>query len=162
MHAIYDAVTGATSLITSSISWVDIVSTLVLPLILPTLVGLATNSKWPTLAKRLSLGGLTLIATVLQNLVEAAVSNTPYDIGMGLVQFLATWGLAELAYYGLLKAPITVSEPQLIEATPVPDDLDSLTKAQLVNFIQNVPVATVSVADPPKSIASVIAVVGNK
>lgn len=153
--------------IISSVSWVDVVSTLVLPLLLPTIIGLVSNSKWPTFWKRMALGGLTLITTVLTNLVESAVTGAPYDIGWGLIQFLATWGLAELAYYNLLKAPLEPTEPVAavtVEAAPIPENLSKLTKAELIEVIEAAPVISVSEepADAPKSIASIVAAHGVK
>lgn len=94
-------------MITSSFGWIDLVSLIVLPLVLPALVGLVSNSSWSTLWKRLTLGGLSLVTSVLTGVVQAITTGTKYDIGWAVAQFVATWGLAELTYYGILKAPIT-------------------------------------------------------
>lgn len=89
----------------SGVSWVLIVQYIVLPVILPLLVGLVSNSKWSTLAKRLSLGVLTLIGSVATGIIGAAQTNTSYDVGMAVFSWLLTWGVAELAYWKLLSVP---------------------------------------------------------
>lgn len=93
----------------SSVSWVMIVQFVVLPILLPLFVGVISNSKWSTLAKRLSLGGTTLLTSLATGYIGAATSGTKYDIGMAIFSWVLSWGVAELAYWKLLKLPATPS-----------------------------------------------------
>lgn len=159
----------------SSLSWVDVAQLIVLPILLPAAIGWITgNTNMPTFWKRLSLGGLTLAGVVITNLVEASVSGVPWDIGLGVAQWLAVWLFAELAYYGILKAPIIKPEPTVISIEPL-NLSGSETKANLMAMVEAktgelpsskvskaelidalIPVAEVTTVSEPVSIASII------
>jgi hypothetical protein len=90
----------------STVSWVMVLQFVVLPIALPVLVGLVSRSTWSTLVKRLSLGGLTLIGTLVTGIIGAATSGTAYDVGQAIFSWFLSWGVAELAYWKLLSIPV--------------------------------------------------------
>jgi hypothetical protein len=149
MNALLDVIPT----IMSSITWVDIVSILVLPFLLPSIVGWVSTQAWPTLAKRLSLGVLSLLGVLLTGLVDAVANGQPFDIGITLLQFAVTWYAGEKAYEKILKAPITAAPTLEIVGTPV--DASKMTKAQLVELVEQ-PASIELTAQQPTSIASII------
>lgn len=101
-------------MIPQSITIIDVLQLLVLPVLLPALVGFAT--RWqpvgdlPTLAKRLILAGLALGTQILTEFLQAgddySLNAFYWSLFLGGVAILT----AELAYQGWYKAPIkTVS-----------------------------------------------------
>lgn len=141
--------------ITSSITWVDIVSILVLPFLLPSIVGWVSTQNWASLAKRLALGALSLVGVLLTALVDAVANGQPFDLGITLLQFAVTWYAGEKAYEKILKAPLTPAPPALeIVGTPV--NAAKLTKAELVELVENPASIEVGVQPSPVSIASII------
>lgn len=96
-----------------SITIIDVVQLLVLPVLLPALVGLATRwepvGNLPTLAKRLILAGLALATQILTEFLQAVGNGTEYTLDT-LYWSLFLGGIAiltaELAYQGWYKAPL--------------------------------------------------------
>lgn len=96
-------------MIPEAITIIDVLQLLVLPVLLPALVGLATRwepvGNLPTLAKRLILAGLALGSQVLTEFIQAGEAytlNTLYwSLFLGGIAILT----AELAYQGWYKAP---------------------------------------------------------
>ncbi len=123
---------------TSSVNWADVIQMLILPIVLPAVVGLVSKSTWPTLAKRLTLGGLTLATTILTAVGEYLVTATPIDIGSIFLQWLLTWGLGELTYYGIFKAPVVAGHSDAVEAPKDEIEVESYTKPQLLSLAEQV------------------------
>ena len=99
----------------NTLTWIDVVQILVIPVLLPALVGLATRwqpiGNLPTLAKRSILIGLALLSQILTDLGQAVTNGTAYDLyGALFLGAVAAIG-AELAYQGLYKAPIAAADP---------------------------------------------------
>lgn len=99
---------------TESITITDVLQLLVLPVILPAIVGLATRwepvGNLPTLAKRLILALLALASQILTEFLQATTNGVGYTLDtfywslfLGAVAILG----AELSYQGLYKAPIS-------------------------------------------------------
>ena len=109
----------------NTLTWIDVVQILVIPVLLPALVGLATRwqpiGNLPTLAKRSILIGLALLSQILTDLGQAVTNGTAYDLyGALFLGAVAAIG-AELAYQGLYKAPIAprTADPVSPFAAPV-------------------------------------------
>lgn len=113
---------------TEAISLIDILQLLVLPVLLPAVVGLATRwqpvGNLPTLAKRLILAALALTTQILTEFLQAVGNGTEYNLNT-LYWSLFLGGIAiltaELAYQGWYKAPIqktTPPEPVEVQLTP--------------------------------------------
>ena len=115
-------------MIPEGITIIDVLQLLVLPVLLPALVGLATRwqpiGNLPTLAKRLILASLALTTQILTEFIQSVTSTGDYpketlywSLFLGGIAILT----AELAYQGWYKAPIkrTVpSEPVEVQLTP--------------------------------------------
>lgn len=111
--------------IVNTISWVAILQLIVIPFVIPVLTGLLAKAAWPTLAKRLLTGVLTLITSVGTALVGAATTGTALDVGSLIFQWALTWGVAELIYYKLYKAPVSSSTDIAGSATTIASILAS-------------------------------------
>jgi len=160
MHAYIPAVALADfPPIVSTISVIDIISLILLPIVLPWVVGkIVANKEIPQFWKRLMLFGAALVMTLGQDLVEAAASGAAYDITWGLVHFIAAYGGAEgvykLFYKASLEAPPTLT-PVAVEVEGV--NLKALTKAELIDLIEAPPAeVTVTAAPEPRSISTII------
>lgn len=103
--------------IVNTITWVVVLQLIVIPILIPVLTGLLAKASWPTLTKRLLTGVLTLITSVGTALVGSATTGTALDIGSLIFQWALTWGVAELIYYKLYKAPISAPDPSGEQAT---------------------------------------------
>lgn len=93
--------------IVNTITWVAVLQLIIIPFVIPVLTGLLAKASWPTLTKRLLTGVLTLITSVGTALVGAATTGSALDVGSLIFQWALTWGVAELIYYKLYKAPIS-------------------------------------------------------
>jgi hypothetical protein len=129
-------------MIPEAITIIDVLQLLVLPVLLPALVGLATRwqpvGNLPTLAKRLILAGLALGSQVLTEFIQAGggyTLNTLYwSLFLGAIAILA----AELSYQKWYKAPVRTV------ASVEPVTVSSKTKAAGYVVV------------PPKTLASII------
>jgi len=118
-------------MIVSSVSWIDLVTLLVLPVLLPLLVGYVTKVQTvPTFWKRMILAGLALLTTVLTELVQSVVAGIPYDIGITILWAVVIYIAAEATYHGFLKAPIGAPIVTTTTALP-PRDFARYTVAEL-------------------------------
>lgn len=105
----------------SALTWIDVVQILVIPVLLPALVGLATRwepvGNLPTLGKRLILAGLALASQLLTDLIQSAANGTAYDLYgalfLGAVAILA----AQLTYLGYYKAQVTTASDATLAST---------------------------------------------
>lgn len=142
--------------VVNSVSWVAVLQLLVLPILFPVVVGLVSTSKWSTLAKRLSLGGLTLLSSVFAQLVQSATDKTPIDIGALILQFLLTWGLAELAYWKLIKVPATTTPTTTLNLDGSTTYTPPTSVASIVQAVGDTPPANAIIgdADPAADIAA--------
>lgn len=97
------------------LTWIDFIQILVIPVLLPALVGLATRwepiGNWPTLGKRAALAALALLSQVLTELVKSATTGAEYNLWNALFLGVVAFFIAELGYRGLYKAPIKREEP---------------------------------------------------
>lgn len=173
-------------------SWIDITTLLVLPVILPLLVGFFTKAELPAFWKRLALFTLTFLTTALTEVVETVSTGAAYTSDMAifaLVKFFATYLLAEGTYHGFLKAPLVAPEDnftittleleyidnETLTVAELKAELDKLgvdypakaSKANLIELLEaNALPAEVSEASvevtPGKSIASIVAASGVK
>jgi hypothetical protein len=117
--------------IVSSVSWIDLSSMIVLPIVLPAAIGYFTNTtKIPAFWKRLILFLLAFATTALTELIDSVSSGSPYDIGMSFLRALATYLAAEGVYHGFLKAPLN-SAPQTVASLDPIEGWDALTVTQL-------------------------------
>lgn len=143
--------------IVSTISIVDIISLIVLPIALPWIVGKVTNSDWPVFNKRALLFGLALVMTVLTDVVQHAATGQPYDITWALIHFIAVYLGGEGVYKGFLKAPLEVQQPLELKPVEVEGvDLAKLTKAELIAAIETPAQIEVQALPVPKTLASII------
>lgn len=112
-------------MIPEGITLIDVLQLLVLPVLLPALVGLATRweavGNLPTLAKRLILAFLALTSQILTEFIQAGDGYTLnafyWSLFLGGIAILT----AQLAYQGWYKAPIqvtTTAEPVTVNLTP--------------------------------------------
>ena len=85
-----------------TLSWPLIIGLLV-STILPLLVGLVTTRVTHSGAKAALLAGLAAVTGFLSELGNALTSQSPYDVGTGLVFALTSFLVAVGIHYGLLK-----------------------------------------------------------
>jgi hypothetical protein len=165
-------------MLTSSITWIDLVSLVVLPILLPLAVGLVSTAAWPTFWKRLTLFLLAFATTALTELLDHIAAGNPYDIGMAFLRAVATYLAAEGTYLKFYKAPLNnvITIPSTVVKTEiVGPDYQSMTvtelrnllglaapkgalKADLIKILESMPTASVEVSESPapKTIASIV------
>lgn len=76
---------------------------LVLGVLLPVLVGLVTTRATSSGAKAVLLAALSVVTSLLTELVGALQAGTVYNLGFALVLGLGTFIVAVATHYGLLK-----------------------------------------------------------
>ena len=96
-------------MITFSLSPVEVVTTIVIPVFLPLLVGLVTTKVTDAGVKATLLAALSLVSGLLNEAVAAVQSGTDYDLGAGLTAALPAFVSAVAMHYGLWK-PTGLSE----------------------------------------------------
>lgn len=82
---------------------------LVLGVVLPVLVGLVTTKVTSPGSKAVLLAALSVVTSLLTELIGAMLSTTEYNLGLALVLGLGTFIVAVSTHYGLLK-PTGISE----------------------------------------------------
>lgn len=82
---------------------------LVLTVVLPVLVGLVTKRVTSASTKAILLAGLSVVSSLLTEILSAAEAGTAYDLGRGLTAALFTFVGAVALHYGLFK-PTGVSK----------------------------------------------------
>lgn len=82
---------------------------LIITVALPVLVGLVTTRVTSARAKALLLAALSLVSSMLTEILAAAEAGTAYDIGQGVVTAVFTFMGAVALHYGFWK-PTGVSE----------------------------------------------------
>lgn len=82
---------------------------LVLGVLLPVMVGLVTTRATRPGAKAVLLAALSVLTSLLTELVGALQAGTVYNLGMALVLGLGTFIVAVATHYGLLK-PTGISD----------------------------------------------------
>lgn len=76
---------------------------LILAVLLPILVGLATTRVTSPRIKAFLLAGLSIVSSLLTEFLAAAENGTAYDLGQGLITALFTFIMAVGLHYGLYK-----------------------------------------------------------
>lgn len=123
---------------TFTADWAAVLQMFVIPVAFPSIVGLVSNSNWPTLVKRLTLGVLILLGNILAAVAGALNTGATINLFELAFQWLMSWGIAELIYWGIYKAPIT--KPSVVE-TPIETqstDVKAYTKTELVGLVSQV------------------------
>lgn len=140
----------------TAVNWVLVVQVLVIPVVLPGLVGIVT--RWqvvgdlPTLGKRAILAGLALVSQILTEMLQSAQLDRPYDLWLALFLGGVAYLIAEGTYQKFYKAPVEKTVP----AEPLPVVIESTSGAG-VNKSKIAPdlVATIEQAQP-KTLATII------
>lgn len=81
----------------------------VVAVFLPVLVGLVTKSSTSASKKAILLLGLSVVTSLLTEILNAVQSGGVYDLGVGLLAALTTFVVGVSLHYGLWK-PTGVSE----------------------------------------------------
>lgn len=169
---------------TFTADWAALIQLFIIPIGFPTIVGLVSNSNWSQLAKRLTLGGLILVGNVVTAVGGSLATGATINVFDLVMQWLLSWGVAELMYWKLYKA--TITKPVVIE-TPIETpkvDVDAYTKPQLLSLVEqftgtlpnskatkpelaaiidsNTAIASEVTVVPGKSFADILATKGNK
>ena len=82
---------------------------LVLGVLLPVLVGLVTTRATRPGAKAVLLAALSVLTSLLTELIGALQAGTVYNLGLALILGLGTFIVAVATHYGLLK-PTGISD----------------------------------------------------
>lgn len=111
----------------------------VITVVLPVLVGLVTKKITSSGAKAVLLAGLSVVSSLLTEIMNATQSGATYDLGRGLLVALFTFIGAVSLHYGLFK-PVGVAEkaqevgmgkePAFVDHTY--DDLDTEAIAEFI------------------------------
>lgn len=104
-------------MLTFSLSWPLIIGLLV-STILPLLVGLVTTRVTHSGAKAALLAGLAAATGFLSELGNALTSQSPYDVGTGLVFALTSFLVAVGLHYGIYKPTGASARVQATGITP--------------------------------------------
>ena len=94
---------------TFTLSTVQVIGTLVVPVLLPVLVGLVTKQATNPGVKAVLLAALSLLTSVLTSYVNTVSGGAVFDLGQALVLTVPTFATAVATHYGLWK-PTGVSE----------------------------------------------------
>jgi hypothetical protein len=76
---------------------------MVVTILLPILVGLVTKQSWSSGAKAVLLAGLAVLIGLGTEALNAAESNTPYDLQVGALAAVQTFVIAVATHFGLWK-----------------------------------------------------------
>ena len=90
---------------------------LLLTVIMPIAVGLATTRTTSGAVKAWLLAGLTLVTSLLTELGSALASNVPYDLGVALLVAIPAFAISVATYYGLWKPTGVGGAAQDVERT---------------------------------------------
>ncbi len=90
---------------------------LLLTVIMPIAVGLATTRATSGGAKAWLLAGLTLATSLLTELGSALASSVPYDLGVALLAAIPAFAISVATYYGLWKPTGVGGAAQDVERT---------------------------------------------
>ena len=99
-------------------TWVQLL-TLLVSVVLPILVALATQRLASSGLKSIVLAALAAIVGILSELLDALVHGTTYDVGAAIVAWLTSFIVAVAVHYGLLK-PVGVTGSGGLVAAAVP------------------------------------------
>ncbi|KAB1647910.1 hypothetical protein F8O04_12220 [Pseudoclavibacter endophyticus] len=104
---------------TFTFSWVLFLQ-LIIGVVLPLVVGLVTKHSTSSGLKALLLAGLALVSSLLTEILNAAQTDRPYDVGQGLLIGLVTFVTAVGVHYGLLKPTGATDAVQAVgDRTPI-------------------------------------------
>lgn len=92
-------------MLTSSIGPVDLVTFLV-AIVLPLINGFLTKQVWPPVVRGTLLALLAFIASVMNELLNSLIAETPFDVGLALLKFGGIFALAVASYFGVLSRAI--------------------------------------------------------
>lgn len=96
-------------MVTFGFSIIEIIGVLVIPVLLPILVGLVTKTVTSGGTKAILLATLTLVNQILVQGVEAIKGTGTFDVGKALVLLAPAFAISVASHYGLWK-PTGVSE----------------------------------------------------
>lgn len=113
----------------------------VITVILPALVGLVTKKITSSGFKAILLALLSIISSLLTEIMNAVNSGTEYDLGRGLMVALFTFIGAVAIHYGLLKPTGVAEKAQEVGMGKEPDFVD--------HSLDNVESEAVEVDDTP-------------
>lgn len=102
---------------------------LILGVVLPVLVGLATTRATSPGAKAVLLAALSVLTSLLTELIAAVQAGTVYNLGLALVLGLGTFIVAVSTHYGLLKPTgvSTAAQGSFRTADTVPGEVVATT-----------------------------------
>jgi small basic protein len=105
-------------IVTSGFSWVQLL-TLLVSVILPILVALATNRLSSPGVKAVVLALLAALVGFLSELLDALVDNTAFNLGAAVMSWVTAFIIAVASHYGLLKPTgLTGSKGAVAQAVP--------------------------------------------
>lgn len=80
---------------------IDLVGYLIIPVVLPLLVGLVTTKETNGNRKAIMLASLAMVTSLLTQALSAWQAGTPYDLWVGLLGVVPTFVIAVATHYGL-------------------------------------------------------------
>lgn len=99
-------------MITFDINWI-LVLQFVVATVLPLLVGIVTTKVTAPNIKAIVLAGLALISGVLTEILNALISQTPYDLGAGLASFVTIFIVSIAMHFGVWSRPGADGAPSI-------------------------------------------------
>lgn len=97
---------------------------LVLGVVLPVLVGLVTTRATSAGRKAVLLAALSVVTSLLTELIGALQAGTVYNLGLALVLGLGTFIVAVATHYGLLKPTgVSVAAQETLRTDDTPKHL---------------------------------------
>lgn len=100
------------------LNWLQIVQFVVLPVLLPALVGLVTTTNVNGLGKSLLLLGLSQVGAGLTTLVDVSISGGSFNVGNWLLNGAVVALTAVATHYGFLKPTGVTDRLQAVGVTP--------------------------------------------
>lgn len=82
-----------------------LVLTFIVGTLLPLLVGLITAKVTSPARKAVLLAALSFVTSILSEILTALQEEQPYDVGHGLIKFLAIFVVAVATYFGVWSRP---------------------------------------------------------
>jgi hypothetical protein len=113
--------------VTFSFSVVDLVGTIIVPVVLPLLVGLVTTRETNAGRKAILLAVLAAVASLCTQAVEAWQSGRSFDLWAALLLVVPTFVIAVATHYGIWKPTGASSALQAVGAHQVIDSTSTVT-----------------------------------
>jgi hypothetical protein len=115
MFSLFAAVTNV-PVVAFTLDWAVVVQIL-LAVAMPVLVGLVTTRVTASNIKAWLLATLTLVTSLLTELLRSITTSTPFDLGIALLAVIPAFVISVSTYYGLWKPTGIAGAAQDVEAT---------------------------------------------